>query len=282
MKTNFFRRIIIASIVAVIAIVAGFVAGCQREGDEPLDDAIISSSELEEYIIAASDLKQSLAAFEKEMGRVDFSKLEVSYDRDGRKTMRLPASVGAVSIEEKVRAFNEKKEALLGKYPQFVSCSPERIQTYFQQCVQSSQTVSGKLLKMGINFSRPVLKSGSENNGTVLTYANMFYLQGPLYAWMFSSNYVELFIIAYADGTYATYQHSNATSTWTEIGLSRNSNGNIYFRAGNLNSPVIWIGHTHLSGPAPYRGEQDSDYTTKKLFPEIGHWIYYDGLFYNY
>jgi hypothetical protein len=88
----------------VIAIcVACFMTGCQKDTyfeNTPIENEIVNSIELEEYIIAASDFKQTLAVFEKEISKVDFSKLEVTYDTDGREIMRLPVSVGSIRIEE--------------------------------------------------------------------------------------------------------------------------------------------------------------------------------------
>jgi hypothetical protein len=109
-KTEFYSFFVIMLCMIILGI---SVQSCNRYDDESsgsMDNNIVNSVELEEYIIAASDFKQSLAIFEKEINNVDFSKLEVSYDTDGRKITRLPASFASIKIEEKLQIFNEKKE----------------------------------------------------------------------------------------------------------------------------------------------------------------------------
>ena len=54
---------------------AFFFAGCEKFEDEPLDEAILFSSELEEFIIAGADLQNSLDIFTSELNKVRFSNL---------------------------------------------------------------------------------------------------------------------------------------------------------------------------------------------------------------
>jgi hypothetical protein len=271
------------TLCVIAMIIAGcFVTGCSHDDElsGSIDNDIVTSIELEEYIIAASDFKQSLTVFEQEISKVDFSKLEVSYDKEGRKITRLPASIASVRIEEKLQIFNEKKGALIEKYPEFVSFSTETSSKYFQQCIKSSSNVNNKLLEFGINFSRPVLKSG-----TVENYSSYYSLLPILSSWVGNSNYVELAIVAYENGSYSTWLDSRNTTTHSYITLTKR-NGNYYYEGGGNsyypvswnNYPVSWIGHTHRDSSNP----SGTDIATRNAYPDMSFKIYYSGNFYSY
>jgi hypothetical protein len=279
MKRNSFIRINIASVVVVIALLAGVMVGCQEEVDEPLNDSIINSLELEEYIIAVSDFKQSLAIFEKELSNVDFSKLEVTYDPNGKKVIHLPSSVISIGIGGKLDAFNEKKTALLNKFPQFASFREDTGKKYFQQCIQNSARVKGKLSDLGINISQPRLKSGTEywygeDQALMMSY---------LYNWANNSNYVELYIIMYADGTFATYQDPDATYNKAgEISYTTTINGNMYIPEIGYSCNVIAIGHTHIHSPNPTKPDANGANDYFQVPSGVSRFIYYDWGFYYY
>ena len=170
----------ILSAVAVIAIFAGVLTGCQREQEnEPLDEAILNSSELEEYIVAGADLERSMSIFASELNKIDFSTLKVTYEPGWIKVVHLPiSSNGSISIDEKVRIFNEKKETFRKKFPHFVSFKEDVGIKYFQQCIQNSVKVQGEFLKLGISTSKPLLKNGSEFTMTYYGSNETAYLQG--------------------------------------------------------------------------------------------------------
>ncbi|MDR1169589.1 MAG: hypothetical protein LBK97_01990 [Prevotellaceae bacterium] len=274
-KNSFFRKASLISAIVTIAVIASVMSGCQKEEDEPLDENILNSVELEEYIIAGADFQKSLVTFSKKLNKIDFSKLEVSYDAEGRKVKRLPlAPFASIGIDEKVQTFNERKDALLGKFPQFASFREDLEIKYFQQCIQNSVNVKGRFLKLGINTSRPLLKSGSEQewSGEEWNFLNQY-----LASWMNSSNYVEMAIIAFADGTYMTYVDSQNDANHAYISISTYANGNYYF-IGNQSSPMIWFAHTHQNSSSP--GAADNNFKNK--YPNMGHYIYYQGGFYSW
>jgi len=120
------KIITMLSAVAVMVIIAGFLAGCQKEQEnEPLDEAILNSSEMEEYIIAGVDFIQSLAVYREKLTKIDLSQLEITQDAEGRKVMFLQEAVAPLTLKDEARIFEEKKEALLRKFPQFDSFSDE-------------------------------------------------------------------------------------------------------------------------------------------------------------
>ena len=249
--------------------------GCEKDDIElkPLDKVILNSSELEEYIIAGADLQHSLAVFKSRLNKIDFSKLEVTYDAEGRKVVHLsPNLVGNFRIEEKVQMFNDKKEAIQKKFPQFVSFREAEAKKYFQKSIENSVNVMGEFLKLGINISGPKLKSGNES-----WYGdeNLVYMNSYLYNWINSANYVELYIIYYADGTFGTYQNPGATSSWTSITYTV-SNGQMYFPEGGSSSAVTSIGHTHRYSLNPSGTDYNSNFPSS-----VTQFIYYDwGMYY--
>lgn len=248
--------------------------GCEKEENKLLDKVLLNSSELEEYIIAGADLQHSLAIFKSKLNKIDFSKLEITYDAEGRKVVHLsPGLVGNFRIEEKVQIFNEKKEAMQKKFPQFVSLREAEAKDYFQKSVENSVNVISEFLKLGINISTPKLKSGDE---WWYGYENEVYMNSYLYNWIQDPDYVELWIIYYEDGTFGTHQSSTATSTSTSIQYYE-SNGQMYFPQGGSSSPVTSIGHTHQYSSNP----SSTDYNVS--FPSsVTTFIYYDWGFYYY
>jgi hypothetical protein len=278
MKTFFIKNRTVYSIAVLLTgiIFLGFMMQSCSSDDELSgdrgDDNIINSVELEEYIIAASDFKQSLAIFEKEINKVDFSKLEVSYDKDGRKITRLPASVASVGIEEKLQIFNEKKEALLEEYPQFASFTLDKSKTYFQQSIQNSLNVSSKLLELGINFYQPLLKGG-----TYETYNSQPSLLSFLSSWVNSPDYVEVFIIAYTNGSLATWIDSENTTHSSGISIYTKYNKHFTDVGGN-SSAIVWVAHTHRTSSSAGA----ADIAFKNKYPHMGHRIYYNGYFHSY
>jgi hypothetical protein len=270
------QNLICKILYTVMIVLVIFISGCSSENEifVSIDDEIVNSVELEEYIIAASDFKQSLILFEKELSKVDFSKMEVTHDANGREIMHFPSASVSIMIEEKIQNFNKKKQALLENYPQFSSFALDISQKYFQQCIQSSLNVCDKLLEFGINYSIPLLKGG-----TVETWygEDWYFLTSFLSEWVNSSNYVELFIITHVDGTYSTWIDDSNTSNHASITYST-SNGKYYFTEGGNTSPIFSIAHTHRNSSSP----SSEDLQTKANMPGISHNIYYQGAYYTY
>lgn len=258
-----------------IAVSCFIFQGCEKDEYEQdsFDKILLNSSELEEYIIAGADLQHSLAVFKSRMNKIDFSKLEVTYDAEGKKVVHLsPGLIGKFCIEEKVQLFNEKKKELQSKFPQFVSFSEAEAKKYFQMSIDNSVNVRTEFLKLGINISGPKLKSGNES---WYGAENEVFMNSFLYNWISSYSYVELWIIYYADGTFGTYQSPTATSSYTSMTYTL-SNGQMYFPQGGSSSAVVSIGHTHRYSSNP----GDTDYNQN--FPSsVTKFIYYDwGMYY--
>ena len=268
--TFFSLTLALASVVSL----GIFTQSCSKD-EEPLDESILNSSELEEYIISGADFKQSLAIFTDGLNKIDFSSLEVTYTEDGRKVVHLPTSVASIRIEEKVQVFNEKKEALLKKFPQFSSMREEIGKKYLQQCAKSSVNVCGKFLEFGIIPTQPKLKNGFES--TLWYGEDWGFLMSYLNNWVNTSNNVEMCIISFADGTYMTYtyayNYANPGKAW--VGGFATTNGYYYFEEYQ-SSHVVWFAHTHFNSSNP----SSADNTFKNNYPNMGHSIYYQGGFY--
>ncbi|MDR0864785.1 MAG: hypothetical protein LBO74_07625 [Candidatus Symbiothrix sp.] len=282
MKTNLKSKVKVYSMSVVLLIsvaLAGiFMQSCTEDKNEDyLDNDIINSLEMEEYVIASSDLKHSLAIFEKEISKVDFSKLEISYDKNDKKRIGLPAtSVGSVGIEDKIQIFNEKKEVLLKKYPQLASFNLEMNKKYIQQCIKNSLNLSGRLLELGINYSQPRLKGGTVEN----YYGEDWYMMTSFMSiWMNIADYVELLIVAYADGSYTIWIDDKNDEFHSHITLRHHINTNTYtFSGGGNSSTVIWIAHTHKYSSSP----SDADIDDWGETPGLTRYIYYQDSFYDF
>ena len=250
-----------------------FMQGCNME-EELLDENLINSPELEEFIIAGADFDRSFTIFEEELSKIDFSKLEVSYDADGRKVMRFPAGSMSVRIEEKINSFNEKKEKLLKKHPQVISFTSEKTKKHISECTKSSLKVSSKFLELGYNASRPLLKGG-----TIENFSGYNAIRDYLCWYILQPNFIELYIVVLTDGTYMIYLDDRNTYKTSHLPLDKITNhttGTITytFPTGGSNTPVAWVAHTHQYSSNP--GDGDTAH------PGLNTFIWYDGELHQY
>jgi len=274
LKESKVRVFSIGTALVSIIFIGVFLQSCNDEDKIPdtIDEEVINSPELEEYIIAGADFQQSLAAFTAGLNKIDFTTLEVTYEPGWIKVVHLPVS--SVGIEEKIKNLNEKKKVLLKKFPQFASL--ENSKEYFRQSIENSVNVRGELLKLGFNSSKPLLKSGSE--GSFSNWPNTFYLSNFLDSWVNSPDYVEAIILLFDDGYWGVYIDSQNTPFESNINLTptRNSNGDIIGYKYNSRT-IVSFGHTHgagISGPNPSSGDG--------ALVGVDNFIYYDGAYYYY
>jgi hypothetical protein len=270
--TNKKRMSLLGLIVMVMCVISLgiFTQSCSRY-DEPdtLDSNIVNSTEMEEYIIAASDFKRTLSDFEKEISKVDFSKLEVAFDTDGRKIMRVPAFVRDLKIDEKLRSFNQKKEALQGKYPQIVSFTKETNTKYVQQCIRSSLKVKNKLLKMGIDINQPKLKVS-----VIESFNNSNEYCAYLASWVSSADYVEIVLVIFKDGSAKAYSDPRNTERMCKSPGFSKSNGEWHVNGDLEQRPIEYVTHTHTNSAVP----SPADSTARKQYPDLTFTVYYDGV----
>ena len=275
MKKHLLVKTALSGLFATLCTV-GIVSfpGCQKQDydyseKDDLDPALLNSPELEEYIIAGADFQQTLNIFKDEINKIDFSKPEFIKNIKEGKEIYLSISV---NIREKVQRFNDKKKLLFAKHPQFASLTENARNNYFRVCLRNSLNVNKKLLELGININHPLTKGGVSEN-----YGSMDDVLKYLANWMEKSNYVEIVVIKYADGTIATYVDDRNTATEFHLPLeTKNNDGKRYFPAGGSNSPVTYIAHTHKSGSEP----QGKDESTIRA--GITSAIYYDGAFHEF
>jgi len=250
------------------------VQSCSKEEYEPvvLDEEILNSSELEEFIVAGADLQQSLAIFTDGLNQIDFSTLEVITHAEGKESIHLPSSFWkSIRIEEKLQIFNEKKEVLIRKIPQFTACREDIQKKYLNACVNNSVNVQGEFLKLGIKSSRPLLKGGTlESWSGEDLYALIYFLV----SWMSSSNYVELFILSYTNGTYGTWVDDRNTPLKCHASFNRIND--TWYHQGNA---VSWVAHTHSNDSC---ASPEDKYNATNKTPGLPSYIYYQGGYYGY
>lgn len=266
------RKVLIFSIIFVTVISLGvFIQGCSMEEDEPLDEAILNSSELEEYIIAGADFQKSLAVFTATLNKIDLSMLDSSFNSEGRKVLYLPASVGSIQIEKKIQSFNEKRDALLKKFPQFTSFRKDISKEYFQHSIKNSVNVKTEFLKLGINPSKLKLKSDNET----IWSGNCNGLDGFLNSWVNSAGYVEVVILYYYGGDIDVIQVPGASQGSTNPLTFQTQGGMSYY-----NSRAVWnVGHTHTDDNGADTPSDPEDYWN---LPGTTQFIYYNGSYIYY
>jgi len=277
LKTRFFTLTLAFASVISLGIL---MQSCNKD-EEPLDEAILNSTELEEYIIAGADFQKSLAIFADGLNKIDFSTLEVTFDEEGRKKIHLPTEfVGSVRIEEKIIMFNVRKESLQRKFPQIVSFNKNIGKRYLQHCIQNSVNVSSGLLVLGINIHKSLLKS-SEYTVSQYGSGELSFLLNDLGSWVSNPSYVELLIIQYSDGSFTVAKHVDATSTQTYIAeITIGALGNLYFQ-GDMSKKIVAIGHTHTGSGNDCKASEE-DHAAKKKYPQVDHQIFCNGALSSY
>ena len=242
--------------------------GCQKDDyfdREKIDQTIATSPELEEYVIAASDFQHSLNAFAHEMNKVDFSNLEIVQDSAGNYVTYLPGIIRSLRVEEKAQIMNEKKKALLRKYPQLASWNFSEANNYVNYSTDQSVKVNSKFLELGFNKYMALTKSG-----TTEMFGTLGEVMAYIADWMTRPDYVEAYIVIYYDGTKEVFVDDRNTATESYLPIT-NDNGNIT-RKGKR---VQWIAHTHQESAKP----GDADKAMAAKYPGLTQGIYYDGAF---
>lgn len=249
-----------------------WMIGCQSDDEfESVNNSsvVANSSELEEFIIAATDLQQSLIVFEKELLKVNFSDLETVVNADGSKVTHLPAIIRSLNIEQKILLMNQKKEALRNKYPQFASMDFNEIARNIDYCIDNSMRISEFFDEKNINIHLQTTRSFFNES-----YSNMNELVGHLYNWTQSSDYVEVHILTFSDGTYTVVETTgNTANSASMYGLVLDTTNNKYYYNGKQ---VVGIAHTHRNSSNP--SQTDLNYR----LPYCENSIYYNGSFHSF
>lgn len=248
-----------------------WMIGCQSEEKNErtnYDSAIANSSELEEFIIAATDLQQSLIIFERELAKVNFANLETVINADGSTVTHLPTIIRSLNIEQKTLLMNQKKDVLHNKFPQFSSMNLNEIASNIDYCIEKSMRINDFFLEKNINIHLQSTRSNFNES-----YGNMNELIGHLYSWTFSPDYVEVHILTFIDGTYAVVQNSGNTAHSASLTLQLDPNNKKYYYNGKQ---VISVSHTHRSSSNPSQADLDG----KRPYCE--NTIYYNGSFHSY
>lgn len=107
------HRLGIAAAAAIASIGSMLiVSACQKEQypDDTIELQIAKSAEMENYIVAGYELQAALNEFQKELNKVDFSKLEFVPGKDGKLVMRVP--IPHQNFIKKLKALNMNRSAL--------------------------------------------------------------------------------------------------------------------------------------------------------------------------
>ena len=156
---------LILLLISAALIVAGsmFLHSCEGmdffNGKDEIDDTIVNSVELENFIMAAMAVEQARAAFTEELSSIDFSALKVTYDENGRRIKHLPENVTSLDMGEKMQVLNATRDEFLDKFPEFVSFRDNVSIRYFEKAVQNSTNLQYKFFEMDVNISQPRLRS---------------------------------------------------------------------------------------------------------------------------
>jgi len=283
METLFYKNrtrwIFYITCAAVISL-GIFIQGCSLEEDEQLDESILNSRELQEYVVAGADLYKSMARYADFLNKIDFSTLQTTYEPGWIKIVHFPPPTDdIIKIEVKLQILNEKKVSFQEKFPQFSTFSQDVGINYFNKCIESSITVKGKLLEMGYYFSRPLLKTQTE-----IFFTSMQEVHGHLYAWQWG-NYVELTVLGLNNGTWAVVWNSANTPFYNLFDyFEKNDN---WYLDNECTLKIISYGHTHhwtsTSNPTvytdPFTGKVYSDYVNVPSGVDRFIW-YYSGWYY--
>ena len=258
MEKSYLKINIIITYLVLLIIICIVLISCQKE-DNTIDQTIANSRELDEYIIASADVQQTLNVFAFEFDKVDLLSLEIENSSDGKSVIHFPASIRELRIEEKILVMNEKKEALLRKYPQITTSAIR----YVDYSINNSLTINNKFLEFGINIHSPLVKSGNSE-----FFSNFGAFADYLVTWMSNPNYTEVYIIAYQDGTKEIFQDSR--NDYSNSYLSFTYNNGEATRGGKV---ISYVAHTHQNGNIP--STQDNSMATK--YPQLKQGIYFNG-----
>lgn len=262
-KLKLFSLLSAASMVMGLTI---FLSSCQKDDfEDGINQEIAKSPEMEEYIIAASVFNESLNIFNEEIKKVDFSKLEIVTDQDGRKVIHLSEAIRSLYLEQKAGIMNEKKEALLKKYPQLVSENLDTKYKYINFCVKKSVKVNDNFLERGIIINLPLTKGGLSE-----TFSGYDSMMSYIAQWMYNPNYVEAYIVVYSGGSTEVYIDSSNTPSYSTISIYPTSNPNVYTRNGQN---ILYVAHTHQYSSTP----GGTDLSMKAKYPGLNQAIYYNG-----
>lgn len=269
MKTRLQVKVMAASLLAVGAAVVLWACQKEKYPDDAIDAQIAKSVEMENYIVAGYELQTALVEFQKELNKVNFSKLEFVPNAEGIMSIQLP--IQSLVFEAKLNALNNQKRELHRKFPQLVSFTSERRESIIESCIANSVIVSTKLLDMGINIFQPMTKRMIEpwmDSEDYRFLGNWIAYSGD--------RYVEVMMIVFADGHTTTYGSPNNTPINAELPT--------YYRGGNRyflhddSSPIRVLIHTHSDrmGVSPDPSALDMGGKFKDV-DNVTYGIYYKG-----
>lgn len=267
----------LAAVVAASVVVSSCAFEPVDESPE-IDPVLVSSTELEDFIIAATDFDQAMNIFKREIENVDFTKLETVIE-DGREVTYLPEPIPSLHIEQKSLLVQEKRATLFNRFPQFASMDVDDARRHIDQCIKQSERVIDDFLKKGINIYQPLTRQ-SPHESFATSYDNKSKLISDLSNWLGNPDYSEVYILQYVDGSYRVYPGGgDAYNAGITLKRSTNTTTNTrtyYYPTVSTSNRVVSIAHTHQYSSVASREDSLSRQ------PDLPSYIYYNGAFYSY
>jgi hypothetical protein len=235
------------------------VIGCNNSEFSENGTSIEESNEMEEYIIAGLEFYDAAKSFENSIAKVDMSSFETKLDSHGNMLIIIPF---AEDLEKATKSINEKKQALIKKFPKIkkMKCS-ERL-NHLNNCIQNSIPVGLTISRLKINDT-PITRTedtySSEQDAFV-------YLEQCLA----SSDYVEVILVVFDDGTVMT--HVDGTHTAHKSNIPLNKNGSEWYTSLYNSSPIDFLAHTHKSSEP-----SSTDIEVAESHPGLELYIYTSG-----
>lgn len=245
-------KLLLVTIVSILL----FVIGCENvETADIVNEEITESAEMEAYILAGLDLQHSLNQFKQELRSIDVLSITPKLDSRGNMVINLPTRI---CIEQKTKDFNTKKRALLQKYPELTTMKSVKRLDHIKVTVDNSLKITKAIMEFESTPAQPRLRS--EPTPTEF-FTQGFSTEEEAFAFLdqqiASSNYVEVVLIKFRDGTFMTVISDINTDSraYIKTGINPN-NGRHYLSDENgmmmYPSSIDYVAHTHNdpSGPS--------------------------------
>jgi hypothetical protein len=268
-------KVTLATSVALLSFVTLLIGGCQVETNhDEIDPVITNSPELEDFIIAATDLDQAMNIFKREIENMDFTKLETVI-KDGREVTYLPEPIPSLHIEQKSLLMQEKRVALFNRFPQFASMDVDDARRHIDKCIKQSERVTDDFLKKGINIYQPLTRQ-TPHESFATSYDNKSKLISDLSNWLGQPNYSEVYILMYQDGTYRVYPGGGNGYSANIVLKGNTQTGVYYYPTASPSNKIIGIAHTHQHSA----NASNDDIANKRN--GLPAYIYFGGAFHRY
>ena len=238
----------------IVLLIIGF--SCQQYESDSIHEKVTEPVELEEYILSGLVFQHSLSQFKEEINKIDMLSLKPTIDSRGNVVMIIPTKI---SIENKSKVFNQKKKALLEKYPELKKLRSEKRQDVIKERTDNSLKITKALMELEYINDQPRVRSNPSE-----FFFTTFSDEEGAYAYLdqqiASSSYVEIVLIVFEDGQVMTYTTSDNDATTSFYPPLTQLTDEKWYSIFNSTSPVSYIAHTHRYSSEPSQEDIDNRY----------------------